>query len=238
MSGSPTMVDIGKRSHHRSVAEAFADHGGAAFLVVPLRIGIPAQSHRSKIFAHDVDQAPISFIAPRSSQTAVSQRFLTATMSCETNRMVFPSCFIWRIFACSAVESTRLPRRAPHRPAESRDRVNRYRKCQPDVHAAGVCLHWLIDETTNFGEPLDFGNLANCLLPTQSQMDALRKTFSLPVNSGLNPAPSSSKAATRPFKLTFPSVGCTVPRSFAAMYSFPEPFSPMTPNVLPFQPGN
>jgi hypothetical protein len=39
------------------------------------------------------------------------------------------------------------------------------------------------------------------------------KTFSMPVNSGLNPAPSSSKAATFPFTCRLPVVGGMVPQS-------------------------
>ena len=40
---------------------------------------------------------------------------------------------------------------------------------------------------------------------------AFMRMFSRPENSGLNPAPNSNSAETRPVVVTFPVVGVTVP---------------------------
>ena len=66
------------------------------------------------------------------------------------------------------------------------------------------------------------------------KMAPLRKAFSLPVNSGLNPAPNSSKAANLPFNSTFPLVAVNVPAIICSNVLFPEPFSPIMAKVLPF----
>ena len=59
------------------------------------------------------------------------------------------------------------------------------------------------------------------------------KTFSRPVNSGLNPAPSSSSAATRPCSSTDPVVGVSVPHMSCSSVDLPEPLRPMMPTVAP-----
>ena len=59
------------------------------------------------------------------------------------------------------------------------------------------------------------------------------KMFSMPVNSGLNPAPSSSRAATRPSSHTLPCVGSSVPVMICRRVDLPEPFGPMMPVVVP-----
>ena len=47
--------------------------------------------------------------------------------------------------------------------------VNGDGESQPDGHAAGVSLHWLIDELANFGELLDLGKLRVDLLAREAQ---------------------------------------------------------------------
>ena len=62
----------------------------------------------------------------------------------------------------------------------------------------------------------------------------LKKTFCRPVNSGLNPLPSSSSAETLPLTLTSPVVGVRVPARICSSVLLPEPFLPTTPRVSPF----
>ncbi len=59
------------------------------------------------------------------------------------------------------------------------------------------------------------------------------KTFSIPVNSGLKPAPSSSNAAIRPSCQTVPCVGSSVPVMICSSVDLPDPFGPMMPVVVP-----
>ena len=63
-------------------------------------------------------------------------------------------------------------------------------------------------------------------------------TFSRPVNSGLNPEPNSSKAATRPLTSISPTVGERVPQISWSNVLFPLPFLPMIPKVEPFGMSN
>ena len=60
------------------------------------------------------------------------------------------------------------------------------------------------------------------------------KIFSIPVNSGLKPAPSSNNAATRPSYDTLPCVGSSVPVMICGRVDLPLPFGPMMPVVVPF----
>ena len=64
---------------------------------------------------------------------------------------------------------------------------------------------------------------------------AFMYTFSLPVNSGLNPLPSSSRAAIRPCVSTLPSVGWSVPVTICSRVDFPAPLRPMIPTHSPFR---
>ena len=64
-------------------------------------------------------------------------------------------------------------------------------------------------------------------------MAPLRYTFSLPLNSGWKPAPSSSNADTRPSIFTDPFSGTRMPAITLSNVLLPEPFEPMTPNVEP-----
>ncbi|MNS69706.1 hypothetical protein D3C72_1030250 [compost metagenome] len=59
-------------------------------------------------------------------------------------------------------------------------------------------------------------------------------TFSRPENSGLKPAPSSSRAAMRPWAVTVPLVGVSVPATICRIVLLPEPFTPTSPVVVPF----
>jgi hypothetical protein len=58
--------------------------------------------------------------------------------------------------------------------------------------------------------------------------------FSRPVNSGLNPEPNSSSAATRPLTSTLPVVDDSVPQIICNNVDFPEPLRPIIPTVSPF----
>src|ERR1035437_10924286 len=64
-------------------------------------------------------------------------------------------------------------------------------------------------------------------------MEPLRYTLSRPLNSGLNPAPSSSRAETRPSIPTVPEVGCRIPATICKRVLLPEPFSPTMQKVSP-----
>ena len=61
----------------------------------------------------------------------------------------------------------------------------------------------------------------------------LMKTFSRPVNSGLNPAPNSSSADTRPLRETQPVVGGRIPARIWRSVLLPEPLGPTMPRVSP-----
>ena len=64
-------------------------------------------------------------------------------------------------------------------------------------------------------------------------MMPLMATFSRPLISGWKPAPSSMRAEMRPSTVSVPRVGLVIPaRSFSSV-DLPEPFSPMTPKVVP-----
>ena len=58
---------------------------------------------------------------------------------------------------------------------------------------------------------------------------AFKRTFSKPVNSGLKPAPSSSRAEMRPRVWTLPPVGVNVPLINCKRVDFPEPLRPIIP---------
>ncbi len=58
-------------------------------------------------------------------------------------------------------------------------------------------------------------------------------TFSRPEISGWKPAPSSMSAETRPSTRRSPRVGLVMPARSLSIVDLPEPFSPITPNVVP-----
>ena len=64
--------------------------------------------------------------------------------------------------------------------------------------------------------------------------EAFMYTFSCPVNSGLKPEPSSSKAATRPLVWMLPLVGVSVPQIICKRVDLPLPLHPIMPTVSPF----
>ena len=61
----------------------------------------------------------------------------------------------------------------------------------------------------------------------------LRKTFSRPVSSGWNPAPSSSRADNFPFATTRPWSGTRIRASTFSIVLLPAPLAPTRPNVDP-----
>ncbi len=65
------------------------------------------------------------------------------------------------------------------------------------------------------------------------RMAPLRNTFSRPLSSGWNPAPSSSSAEIRPVTLRLPFSGMRIPARHLSSVLLPDPFEPMTPNVDP-----
>jgi len=71
-------------------------------------------------------------------------------------------------------------------------------KRQPHVHAAGVGLDGLIDEVTDVGEREDVVETLLGLLSRKPRIPVFLNTFSRPLNSGLNPIPSSRRALIRP----------------------------------------
>ena len=62
---------------------------------------------------------------------------------------------------------------------------------------------------------------------------ALIAMLSRPEISGWKPAPSSSRAASRPGTSTDPDVGRTIPASSLSSVDLPEPLAPTTPSVSP-----
>ncbi len=65
------------------------------------------------------------------------------------------------------------------------------------------------------------------------RIEALRYTFSRPVSSGWNPAPSSSSADTRPLMRTLPFSGCWMPAIMRSNVDLPEPLWPTSPYTVP-----
>src|SRR5439155_8526026 len=61
----------------------------------------------------------------------------------------------------------------------------------------------------------------------------LRKMFSRPVSSAWNPAPSSSRAATRPRVTISPLVGRRMPATHFSSVDLPDPLAPSRPAVAP-----
>ena len=64
-------------------------------------------------------------------------------------------------------------------------------------------------------------------------IEPFRYTFSRPVNSGWNPAPSSSSEATRPPASTRPEVGPMIPETMRRSVVLPEPLRPTRPTASP-----
>ena len=60
-----------------------------------------------------------------------------------------------------------------------------------------------------------------------------RRTFSRPVSSGLKPAPSSSRAATRPRTTRSPRLGCSTPQTSCSSVDLPAPLRPTMPTTSP-----
>ncbi len=60
---------------------------------------------------------------------------------------------------------------------------------------------------------------------------ALRIIFSLPVNSGLNPAPNSMIALTFPSTSNSPRSGTSIPANSLKKVVFPAPFCPIIPTT-------
>src|SRR5664280_65122 len=65
------------------------------------------------------------------------------------------------------------------------------------------------------------------------RMDAFRNTFSRPVRSPWKPAPSSSSAASRPRRSTYPWFGVRIPPMTFNSVDLPEPLRPIRPRVCP-----
>ena len=57
--------------------------------------------------------------------------------------------------------------------------------------------------------------------------------FSIPVNSGLKPAPNSNNAEIFPLTIILPSVGVKTPVINFKRVDLPEPFLPIIPTVSP-----
>src|SRR5580765_7829559 len=65
------------------------------------------------------------------------------------------------------------------------------------------------------------------------RIEPLRKTFSRPVKSGWNPAPSSSSVPILPPTSTRPCVGLMIPATMRSSVLLPEPFRPTSARPLP-----
>ena len=60
-----------------------------------------------------------------------------------------------------------------------------------------------------------------------------KKIFSLPVNSGWNPVPTSNKEAIRPISLMVPELGAVILLIILSRVLFPAPFRPIIPKTSP-----
>ena len=65
------------------------------------------------------------------------------------------------------------------------------------------------------------------------RMEPFRKMFSRPVRSGWKPAPSSSRAETRPCTRTWPLVGSRMRVISLSAVLLPDPLAPMMPKQSP-----
>ena len=74
-------------------------------------------------------------------------------------------------------------------------------------HTAGVGFDRLVNEVADFGEGLDVGKPAVHILGGKTEDRSIEIDIVRPENSGLNPEPSSSSAATRPLTIDGPRVG-------------------------------
>jgi hypothetical protein len=79
-------------------------------------------------------------------------------------------------------------------------------------HSTSITFQWRIQKIANIRER---HNLIEFILLSIScfvipSIAPLKYIFSLPVSSGWNPVPTSSRLATRPLRITSPSVGCVI----------------------------
>ena len=138
----------------------------------------------------------------------------------------------------NAVEALALERRVAdgERLVDEQDvgvDVHRDGEREPHHHPARIELHRLVDEFADAREAFDVGHRAVHLPSRNAEDRAVEHEFSRPVNSGLNPLPSSSSAATRPCTEMAPSVGNNVPVINCSSVDLPEPLRPTMPTVSP-----
>ena len=74
---------------------------------------------------------------------------------------------------------------------------------------------------------------ASVSAPEKPMTAAAKATFSRPVNSGLKPAPNSSRAPILPFTATLPMLGFKVPHTICSRVDLPAPLRPMNPKAWP-----
>ena len=65
------------------------------------------------------------------------------------------------------------------------------------------------------------------------RIEAVRNTLSRPESSGVNPAPSSSRAAIRRWTAIEPAFGRRMPAMHLRRVDLPEPLCPITPTASP-----
>src|SRR5207253_2981596 len=82
---------------------------------------------------------------------------------------------------------------------------------EPHEHPRGEELHLRVHELAELGELHDVVVHGVRLAVGRPRNAAFRYTFSLPVSSGWNPAPSSNSPAIRPRCRTTPSLGRRIP---------------------------
>ena len=73
--------------------------------------------------------------------------------------------------------------------------------------------------------------ISSCVIPFNVP---LRYIFSIPVYSGLKPAPNSNNADILPLTDTFPKVGFNTPVIIFNKVDLPLPFFPIIPTISPF----
>ena len=112
------------------------------------------------------------------------------------------------------------------------------REAQTHVHARRVVLDRRVDELGQAGEVHDFVEAVLELLLRHPEDRAVEVHVPRPDSSGWKPAPSSNSAEILPCVEIEPRSGRRIRAMHLSKVLLPEPFSPMSPKVVPFGMSN
>ena len=141
------------------------------------------------------------------------------------NAKIRPKHFRWNASSPTAKTSSR------RRMSASRKRGDR--EAEAHRHPGRVRPDRPVDRVLELGEGDDLVEAALISARRRPWIAPFRKTFSRPVKSVWNPAPSSSSEPMRPAALTRPAVGLMIPATRRRRVVFPEPLRPMRPTASP-----